>query len=505
MSSSASALAAMGAGRTPQAQALAVSPDTATVDPQAWGKAASEAGPNAISPSGVGASNAGAAPRLLTGSNAAGRKGYDAEGPRVSRNAGAIRADSSDVDERISDAGSRQPVTLTASREEKAAVGTPAGAADAAEVRVAVLEVKQPVTMPSAREGKATVGATAADATIAALDTGRAAGPLPQRESAKTANGRDVDSSDGLPREETGRRTEDGSDRLAFAKDRAREGHGATRRETGEGRTPLGAAQSRGSAGPTDVSAEGIGTKRIARPVPGRNDHRSQAPAAPGATHGAIPTIASPQSTVTAAVRNSPGNNLGRTVGSYPGSRSPESLKQLAVAPVGSPALGVASLTSPSATSLPTAPGSGPPPSPAQSQPPPVAAGTGSASVPQEQPNLQRTVVNLAASGGGKVSVTLRPPALGSVHVQMTISPMGATHIQLIAATHEGYSALTAAGPALVQHLASAGVTVGSFSTALQSGFGRGHGREPPAAQRMADVRAEAIHPETDDGALGYA
>ncbi len=107
--------------------------------------------------------------------------------------------------------------------------------------------------------------------------------------------------------------------------------------------------------------------------------------------------------------------------------------------------------------------------------------------------------------GGGSISVTLRPPTLGSVRVQMAIGASGATHIQLTAATHDGYSVLTAAGPALVQHLASAGITVGSLRTAMQGGSGHGQPQQESSRGHGAPPETNRADDEDEDRILGYA
>ena len=138
-------------------------------------------------------------------------------------------------------------------------------------------------------------------------------------------------------------------------------------------------------------------------------------------------------------------------------------------------------------------------------------SGAGTATAAQAgQPGLQRAAADLAGMGGGSISVTLRPPTLGTVQVQMAAGATGSTHIQLTAATHEGYAALAAAGPALVQHLAGAGIAVGSLRTAMQGGSGQGqqsHGQQSHGQPRGngAPAGTRRAEDEGEDRILGYA
>jgi flagellar hook-length control protein FliK len=133
-------------------------------------------------------------------------------------------------------------------------------------------------------------------------------------------------------------------------------------------------------------------------------------------------------------------------------------------------------------------------------------SGAGTATAAQaDQPGLQRAAAGLAGMGGGSISVTLRPPTLGTVQVQMAIGATGAAHIQLTAATHEGYAALAAAGPALVQHLAGAGIAVGSLRTALQGGSGQGQQSQQQPRENGAPAETRRAEDEGDDRILGYA
>jgi hypothetical protein len=134
----------------------------------------------------------------------------------------------------------------------------------------------------------------------------------------------------------------------------------------------------------------------------------------------------------------------------------------------------------------------------------PASAGTAAPSQ-ADQPGLQRAAADLAFMGGGSISVTLRPPTLGSVQVQMAIGATGAAHIQLTAATRDGYSALAAAGPALVQHLAGAGVTVGSLRTAMQGGSGQGQPQQEHPRGNGAPLETSRTDNDGEDRILGYA
>ena len=129
---------------------------------------------------------------------------------------------------------------------------------------------------------------------------------------------------------------------------------------------------------------------------------------------------------------------------------------------------------------------------------------TGSAGQP-DQPSLRRAATDLAGMGGGSVSVTLRPPTLGFVRLQMAVGPTGATHIQLTAATQSGYAALTAAAPALAQHLANAGVAIGSLRTAMQGGSGHGQPQQDHRQRGGAPLEREHSKDDRDDQVLGYA
>ncbi len=122
-----------------------------------------------------------------------------------------------------------------------------------------------------------------------------------------------------------------------------------------------------------------------------------------------------------------------------------------------------------------------------------------------DQPSLRRAATDLAGMGGGTVSVTLRPPTLGFVRLQMAVGPTGATHIQLIAATQGGYSALTAAAPALAQHLANAGITIGSLRTAMQGHSGHGQSQQEHRSGGGAPPELEHSKDDRDDQVLGYA
>lgn len=149
------------------------------------------------------------------------------------------------------------------------------------------------------------------------------------------------------------------------------------------------------------------------------------------------------------------------------------------------------------------------PPAPPSAAAAPAGAapsGAEAATAPQAgQPGLQRAAADLAGMGGGSISVTLRPPTLGAVQVQMAIGATGAAHIQLTAATHEGYAVLAAAGPALVQHLAGAGIAVGSLRTAMQGGSGQGQqGQEQPRGNG-APAETRRADDEGEDRILGYA
>ncbi len=122
-----------------------------------------------------------------------------------------------------------------------------------------------------------------------------------------------------------------------------------------------------------------------------------------------------------------------------------------------------------------------------------------------DQPSLRRAATDLAGMGGGAVSVTLRPPTLGFVRLQMAVGPTGATHIQLIASTQGGYSALTAAAPGLAQHLANAGITIGSLRTAMQGDSGHGQSQQERRSDGGAPREREPLKDERDEQVLGYA
>ncbi|HTU54272.1 MAG TPA: flagellar hook-length control protein FliK [Acetobacteraceae bacterium] len=158
------------------------------------------------------------------------------------------------------------------------------------------------------------------------------------------------------------------------------------------------------------------------------------------------------------------------------------------------------------AAGLAALPGPPAPPSAAAASAGAAPSGAGTATAAQAgQPGLQRAAADLAGMGGGSISVTLRPPTLGAVQVQMAVGATGAAHIQLTAATHEGYTALAAAGPALVQHLAGAGIAVGSLRTAMQSGSGHGQpGQEQPRGNG-APRETSRTEDEGEDRILGYA
>lgn len=121
---------------------------------------------------------------------------------------------------------------------------------------------------------------------------------------------------------------------------------------------------------------------------------------------------------------------------------------------------------------------------------------------------LQQTTAGLALDNGGMAHVTLHPPTLGRVTVQVTMAPSGTAHIQITAATSDGYAALTASNAALLNHLADRGVSVGSMQMQMQSDAGHGGassgndnghgGRQPPQAIRWV--------PQTSDKAvIAYA
>jgi len=122
-----------------------------------------------------------------------------------------------------------------------------------------------------------------------------------------------------------------------------------------------------------------------------------------------------------------------------------------------------------------------------------------------DQPSLRRAATDLVGMGGGTVSVTLRPPTLGLVRLQMTIGSTGATHIQLTAATQSGYAALTAAAPALAQHLANTGIAIGSLRTAMQGDSGHGQPQQEHRHRGGPSLELEHFKDDRDDQVLGYA
>lgn len=121
---------------------------------------------------------------------------------------------------------------------------------------------------------------------------------------------------------------------------------------------------------------------------------------------------------------------------------------------------------------------------------------------------LQQTAASLALDKGGTAHVTLHPPTLGRVTVQVTMASSGAAHIQITAATPDGYAALATSSTALLHHLADQGVTVGSMQMQMQGDTGRGgtsggEQRNPGSHQPTPTTRWVPRNP--DEAVIAYA
>lgn len=139
-----------------------------------------------------------------------------------------------------------------------------------------------------------------------------------------------------------------------------------------------------------------------------------------------------------------------------------------------------------------------------------AAASAAEPQMPNQAPQilLQQTAAGLALDKGGTAHVTLHPPTLGRVTVQVTMASSGTAHIQITAATPDGYAALTSSNAALLHHLADKGVTVGSMQMQMQADTGRGGSpggdqRRPESHQPMPTTPWVPRSP--DEAVIAYA
>lgn len=86
---------------------------------------------------------------------------------------------------------------------------------------------------------------------------------------------------------------------------------------------------------------------------------------------------------------------------------------------------------------------------------------------PETQTQVFQSAGVLASAGGGSAKVTLHPETLGTVVVQVQVTPHGVTNVQMTASTDDGYRTLAASAGQLAQHLAHGGLVVGSVQASL--------------------------------------
>ena len=146
---------------------------------------------------------------------------------------------------------------------------------------------------------------------------------------------------------------------------------------------------------------------------------------------------------------------------------------------------------------------------PASAPQPLIVHSTATASTPEPpaQVHVHQAAVELAQLGGGTARVTLHPPTLGTVMVQVALGTGGAAHIQITATTPDGYAALAASSAALHQQLTQSGIPVASLETHFQGG---GQQENASSGQQRRDegdapARRSAAFENPDQTVIAYA
>ncbi|GHD98136.1 hypothetical protein U879_11720 [Defluviimonas sp. 20V17] len=131
-------------------------------------------------------------------------------------------------------------------------------------------------------------------------------------------------------------------------------------------------------------------------------------------------------------------------------------------------------------------------------------APTGTAeTAPENRAQLLQSATALAGTGGGTARVTLHPASLGTVVVQVNVTPQGVTHVHMTAATQGGYQALAATAGHLAQHLSGSGLNVGSVQTFVSGGGQPGAPATPPQGAAAHGAPGGGIGGGAADGFAG--